>query len=150
MIRVSVTYDIVTEASVVDGDTADNGYIQPGTEARRSYARGGKRIIDRNIRMSRAGRFDWTLRDALAFLDSQNCASHETCWQRSDDTMSIDASGAYQGCDVERLGGSTVLSIRYTLHIAGATYGTLDRVARLLQGRVYFANAPQLNRRKVA
>jgi hypothetical protein len=148
--RVSVTYDIVTEASVVDGDHADNGYIDPRDESRRSFARGGKVRVGRNIRMSRTGRFDWTLREALEFLDNRSCQSYESCWQRSDDTLSIDGSGEYQGCDVERMGGSRVISVSYTLHIAEATYGTLDRIARLLQGRVYFANVPYLNRKRVA
>lgn len=145
--RVSVTYDIVTEASAVDGDHADHGYIAPGTETRRSYARGGKRVIERNIRMSRAGRFDWTLREAIDFIVGRSCASHETCWTGADDHMSIRASSEYQGCDIERLGGSTVVSVAYDLHIAGASDGTLDRLARLFaRNGVYFANVPRLVR----
>lgn len=147
--RVSVTYDVITEASVEDGDYADHGYIQPGTEARRSYARGGKRVIERNIRMSRAGRFDWTLREAIEFIGGRSCNSHESCWVGSDDRLTIIASGEYQGVDEgkERIAGSPVISVNYDLHIEGVSFGTLDRLARMFASNgVYFANMPRLLR----
>ncbi len=149
-ISVRVTYDVVTEASVVDGDTADGGFIDPRTERRRSLKRGGHREHDRTLKASRSGKLDWSLRAAIEFIDGRSCAGHESDWQRSDDRMSIDARDEYQGCDIERMGGSRVVSINYTLFIDGVSFGTLDRIARLLQGRVYFANVPELNRRKVA
>lgn len=149
--RVSVTYSVVTESSVVDGDYADHGFIDPRSEQRRSFARGGKRAVERNIRMSQAGRFDWTLREAIEFIVGRSCASHESCWQRADDTLTIEATGEYQGCDIERMGGSRVLSVSYSLHIdcerpeGGVAYGTLDRLARLFASNgVYFANIPAL------
>jgi hypothetical protein len=150
--RVSVTYDVVTEASAIDGDHADHGYIQPDTETRRSYARGGKRQIDRNVRMSRAGRFDWKLRDAIEFIATRACECHETCWVRSNDTLSIRACSEYQGCDAgkERINGSPVVSVSYDLHIDGVSFGTLDRLARMFaRNGVYFANVPALMREAV-
>lgn len=153
--RVSVTYSVITEASVVDGDHADHGYIHPLTEARRSYARGGKRVIERNIRMSRAGKFDWSLREAIAFIVGRSCNSHESRWLRSDYRLTIIACGEYQGADEgkERMHGSPVVSVNYDLHIEGVSYGTLDRLARMFaRNGVYFCNVPQLlkGRRRVA
>jgi hypothetical protein len=146
--KVSVTYSLVTEESVVDGDHADHGYIQPGTEARRSFANGRKRDIERNVRMARADKFEFaTLREALAFISRQNCASHETCWDGSERTMGIYCTDAYQGCDVENFRGSPVLSVGYDLHIQGCSYGTLDRLARVLMTNgVYFANCRRVQR----
>jgi hypothetical protein len=141
--RVSITFDAVTEECVTDGDTSDNGYICPRTEGRRSFRTRGERYI----KAARNGRYDWpSLRRALEWLGAQNCAEYKTCWTRSDDCMSIDARGAYETHTSDRRPGE--ISLSYTLHIEGATYGTLDRIARLLSGRVYFANVPQLNRRK--
>jgi hypothetical protein len=67
--RINVTFESVTEESAVDGDWSDHGWIEPGTEAQRSLHNGGKRMYERNLRMERAGRFDWpSLRAALTFI----------------------------------------------------------------------------------
>lgn len=152
-LRVSVTYDLVTEALVQDGDTADNGYIDPATERRRSFSNGRKRDLDRTHRLARAGKFDFpSLRAALAYVSGRNCAAHETCWTGDESCMSIYATGEYEGCDVEHFRGSRVLSANYALHIEGASLGTLERLARVLahqpHERVYFANRRDLQARK--
>lgn len=145
---VSVTYDLVTEESVQDGDTADNGYIHPTTEQRRSFSNGRRRDVERNMRLARAGKLDFpSLRAAFAFIDNQSCAHHETCWSGNETTLSVRATDAYQGLDIEECGGSLVLSVSYDLHIEGVSNGTLDRLARVLaSNRVYCANRRQLRR----
>lgn len=154
-LRVSVTYDLVTEESAQDGDTADNGYIHPTTEARRSFSSGRKRDLDRNHKLARAGKFDFpSLRAALAYVSGRNCASHETCWTGDESCMSIYANGEYEGCDVEHFRGSRVVSANYALHIEGASLGTLERLARVLASqpyeRVYFANRRDLQTRRAS
>jgi hypothetical protein len=148
---VSVTYNLTTEESVQDGDHADHGYIDARDESRRSYAAGRKRDIESNMRQARAGKFDFpSLRAALAFISSQNCAHHETCWTgplgaAGESTLSVYCTDAYQGCDVEHVDGSRVVSIGYCLHIDGCSAGTADRIARVLAANgVYFANRRDL------
>lgn len=150
--RVSVTYSLITEASVADGDHADNGYIDARTERRRSFRSGRNRDVQRNIRMAQANRFDFpSIREALAFIERQCCEHHESCSGPSERTLCVSATGAYQGCDVETLDGSQVISVDYDLHIQGLSYGTLDRLARVLaRNGVYFANIPKLQRRGAA
>lgn len=140
--RVSVTYTLITEASVQDGDHADNGYIDARTERRRSFSNGRRRDVERNIRIAQSGKCDFpSIREALRFIDAQNCSHHESCWDGSERTLGISATDAYQGCDVETLGGSPVISVNYDLHLQGLSYGTLDRLARVLASNgVYFAN----------
>lgn len=150
MIRVSVTYDLVTEASASDGDHADNGYIDARTEQRRSFRRGGWRNTERSMRLARAGKFDFpSLREAMRFIDAQNCEHHETCWLGSEDCLSVYCTGAYQGCDVESVRGSQVVSVDYCLHIEGCSAGSMDRIARVLAANgVYFANRRDLQRKR--
>lgn len=156
-LRVSVTYDLVTEESVQDGDTADNGYIDPATERRRSFASGRKRDVERSMRLSRAGKFDWpSLRAALAFIGSQNCAHHETCWTgplgaAGESALSVYCTDAYQDCNAEYVGKSRIVSTSYCLHIDGCSAGTADRIARMLAANgVYFANRRDLQARRSA
>jgi hypothetical protein len=141
-LSVSVTYDAVSNASIIDGDTSDNGYIDPRTERRRTFRSKGQRYV----KAAQRGRYDWpSLRAAIAFIDAQNCASHETSWTRSDDTLTIYASDAYETHSTDARPGELALS--YALHITGATYGTLDRLARMLaRNGVYFSNVPALVR----
>jgi hypothetical protein len=147
-IRVSVTYDVVTEESVVDGATADNGYIQPGTESRRSFSNGRKRDIGRSMRMARAGKFDWTLRGALAFIDAQNCATLEGEWTGvHDNSLRVYASGSY---DEQACGGPRE---SFALHLTPVSYGTCDRLQRLLASkgvRFYLTNGGRFIKRKSA
>jgi hypothetical protein len=137
---VSVTYD------VVDGDTADNGYIDPRSERRRTF----RSPRGRYVKAAQKGRYDWpSLRAAIEFIDAQNCASHETCWTRSDDTLTIYASDAYETHSTDARPGELALS--YALHITGVTYGTLDRLARMFaRNGVYFSNVPQLLKHRKA
>lgn len=150
--RVAVTYDLVTEESVQDGDHADHGYIDARTQRRRSYAMGRKRDVESNMRQGRAGKFDFpSLREALRFIDAQNCAHHETCWLGTEDCLSVYCTDAYQGCDVETVRGSRVISVSYALHIQGCSEGTMERIARMLAANgVYFANRTDLQRRRAS
>ena len=123
---VSVTYEVITDESATDGDTADNGYVHPETEARRSFATGNRRLRDRNIRMAQAGKFHWTLREALRFIDAQCCESFEG---QVDDHMTVRAMGEYHASQYEQL------QVNYALHIDGVSSGTLDRLARVFEGK---------------
>jgi len=149
--KVSVTYTLITEESSQDGDSADNGYIDPATERRRSFSNGRKRDVQRNIRRAQAGAFEFpSIREALAFIDRQSCSHHETCWDGCDRSLSVSCTGAYQGCDVESFRGSRVVSVDYDLHVQGTSYGTLERIARMLAANgVYFANRRDLQRKSV-
>ncbi len=138
---VHVTYDVVTEVSVQDGDTADGGFIDPRTERRRSLKRGGKREHERTLKASRSGRLDWTLRAAIAFIDAQNCGHHETDWCPENDHcgLSVYATDAYEAHSTDAQPG--VLSINYALHVKGLSGGSCGRLARLLRSKgVHFAN----------
>ena len=155
--RVSVTYDLTTEASATDGDHADHGYIDARTERRRSYARGRKRDIQRNHRMASDGKFNFpSLREALAFIDKQCCSHHETCWTgplgaAGESALRVYSTDAYQDCNAEYVDGSLVVSIGYCLHIDACTAGTADRIARMLAANgVYFANRRDLQRKRTA
>lgn len=157
VMRVSVTYDLVTEESSQDGDHADHGYIDARTERRRSYAAGRKRDVESNMRQARAGKFDFpSLREALAFISKQSCAHHETCWTgpmgaAGEQTLTVYCTDAYQGCDVETVDGSQVTSVSYCLHIDGCSAGTADRIARVLAANgVYFANRRDLQRKRAS
>jgi hypothetical protein len=149
-IRVSVTYDVVTEASVVDGDTADNGWIHPQTEARRSLAKGGKRVYARNLRMAQAGKFDWTLRDAVKFISDNQCGSLEgdlgqpyvqteagTGPYTQPIILAQDVSVRAPSDGYDIVMGSKGYehgeSVSYTLHVSGITTGTAERLTRVLE-----------------
>jgi hypothetical protein len=124
--NIRITYEVITEESAKHGDTADNGWIHPETELRRSLTIGGNRMRERNIRMARAGKFNWTLRDAIKFIDSQCCAEIEGD-DGDIDRLYVRAMGeyysqAYQGEQVN-----------YGLHIEGVSSGTVDRLARVLR-----------------
>lgn len=74
---VTVGFETLTDESVENGDIEDCGYVHPETEKRHSYRKGGERVRQANIRRSRSGEFDWTLRDAIEWLDSNNPGSLE-------------------------------------------------------------------------
>lgn len=151
--RVSVTYDLVTEESSQDGDHADHGYIDARTERRRSFVSGRKRDVESNMRQARAGKCDFpSLREALRFINAQNCAHHETCWTgplgaAGESQLRVYSTDAYQDCNAECIRGSRVASVSYCLHIDGCSSGTADRIARVLAANgVYFANRRDLRR----
>lgn len=139
--RVSVTYDVVTEESAVDGATADGGFIDPRTERRRSLERGGKRVHERTLKASRSGRLDWTLRAAIEFVEAQNCAHHETDWcpENNHCGLTVYSTDAYETHSTDARPG--VLSINYAVHVKGLSDGSYTRLARLLRRNgVSFAN----------
>lgn len=140
-IRVTVTYDVITEDSAEHGDTADGGFIDPRTERRRSLRRGGKREHERTLKASRAGRLDWTLRAAIEFIDAQNCGHHETCWcpENNHCGLTVYSTDAYETHSTDAQPG--VLSINYALHVTGLSDGSFIRLARALKANnVHFAN----------
>lgn len=141
MIRVSVTYDVVTQASAEEGDAAERGYIDPRTERERPTDAGRKRDIERTERLAKAGRLAWRLRDAIAFIGRQNCANHETDWTQENNGrgLAVYATDAYETQSTDARPG--VLSVNYCLHVDGLSYGSFARLARVLAGNgVYFAN----------
>lgn len=140
-IKVSVTYDVVTEESVQDGDTADGGFIDPRTERRRSLKRGGKREYERTLKASRAGRLNWDLSEAMRWIEAQCCGHHETDWCPENDRcgLTVYSTDAYETHSTDAQPG--VLSINYALHVKGLSAGSFIRLARLLRSNgVYFAN----------
>jgi hypothetical protein len=146
-VKVSVTYDIVTEESVVDGDTADRGYIDPTTERERSLVNGRRRDIERTTRARDKGRLYWRLREAIAFIDKQCCASHESCWTPENNHcgLGVSASGAYETHSTDARPG--VVSVNYDLHVRGLSAGSYARLARVLANNgVRFANMRSLCR----
>jgi hypothetical protein len=139
--RVSVTFDIVTEQSALEGDAAMRGYIDPRTERERPTDSGRKRDIERTEHAARSGRLDWRLRDAIAFIARQNCAHHETDWtqENAGRGLAIYATDAYETHSTDARDGVT--SVNYALHIDGLSYGSFGRLARVLRTNgVYFAN----------
>jgi hypothetical protein len=68
----TVGFETLTDESIENGDIEDCGHVHPKTEKRHSYRKGGERVRQANIRRSRAGEFDWRLRDAIEWLDSNN------------------------------------------------------------------------------
>lgn len=126
---VTITYDAVSEDSVVDGATCDNGYIDPGEE-RRSFANGRKRDIERNIRQARAGRYQWTLRGALDFLKRHDGDREVWEAQHNGDSLSARVCGEYDP------GNASELQATYTLHLKGKlSAGSWARICRLLESR---------------
>jgi hypothetical protein len=127
-LRVAISYDTVSEDSARDGDHEDTGFIHPVTEERRSYRKGGKRMHDRNVRMSRQGHFDWKLRDALDYLKRQDARSNPWEAQNDGDSISVRVFGEYDpSCSAE-------LQATYTLHLQGnVSTGTWHRLCRLLE-----------------
>lgn len=69
---VTVGYETLTDESVENGDVEDTGLIHPETEKRHSYRKGGERVRQANIRRSRAGELDWSLRAAIDWLESNS------------------------------------------------------------------------------
>lgn len=146
--RVSVTYDIVTAASALDGDAAERGYIDPRTERERPTNAGRKRDIGRTERAAKAGRLNWRLRDALAFIDKQCCAHAESDWMLDNARLglAVYATDAYETHSTDARPG--VISVDYSLHVRGLSPGSYMRLARLLASKgVDFGNVPTLRKR---
>ena len=144
--QVSVTYDIVTEESAQYGDAAERGYIDPRTERERPTDAGRKRDIERTVRAAKAGRLNWRLRDALAFIDQQCCAHAESDWTLDEyerPGLAVYATDAYETHSTDARPGVT--SVNYSLHVDGLSAGSYLRLARLLASKgVYFGNVPTL------
>lgn len=128
-LTVEITYDTVSEESVVDGATSDNGYITP-QEERASFANGRKRDIERNVRRARNGRYRWTLQAALAWLKRQDGDREPWEAQHNGDSLTVRVFGEYdESCKEE-------LQATYTLHLSGKlSDGTWARISRLLESK---------------
>lgn len=128
-LSVTITYDVISEESVVDGATCDNGFIDPHGE-RRSFSNGRKRDIARNISQSRRGHFEWSLLDALDFLRKQD--GDREVWEATHDgdRLSVRVFGEYNE------GNGPELQATYTLHLKGnLSRGTWTRIERLLASK---------------
>jgi hypothetical protein len=126
-LSVEITYDTVSEESVVDGATSDNGFITPG-EDRASFANGRKRDVARNISQARRGRYRWTLRNALDFLKRHDGDREVWGAQHNGDSLTVRVCGEYDPSNASELQAT------YTLHLGGKlSAGTWARLARLLE-----------------
>jgi len=123
--RFDMTYAVLTEDSVAEGDAAEQGWVDPDTEAGTE---------DRPAR-------GWRPAAAIAFL-LEHSATVETCWtpDNSRRGMSLYGNGPYHE-------GEDPLETDYCLHVK-ASRRELERLARRLatQHGVYFANIPRLRR----
>jgi hypothetical protein len=124
---VEITYDTVSDESVVDGATADNGFITP-EEERASFSNGRKRDIERNIGRARRGRYRWTLRAALDYLKRQDGDREPWEAQHNGHSLSVRVCGEHdEACKEE-------LQATYTLHLSGkVSNGSWARICRLLE-----------------
>lgn len=150
MATVHVTYEVITEESAQDGDYADHGWMRPETRTRlaeqRSLRKGGRRMYERNVRMSRKGAFDWpSLRAALEWINDNTSAYYEG---QEDWTMDPAVPGkraatlsvrAIQGGDDVVMGRNgyeyDTSRTNYTLHVSGVSHGTIDRLKRHLKAQ---------------
>ena len=123
--RVSVTYETISDASARDGDADDMGWIDPRTEGRRSHRKGGKVRTERAVRMAQQGKLDWDLSEALRWIEAQCCESHEG--QDDGDSITVRALGEYHASQYQ------CLQVNYGLHVKGASPGSMRRIARLLE-----------------
>jgi len=89
--RFSVTFELLTPASVEEGDFHDHGWIDPRTERERSLRLGGKAMRERNIRMAQKGTFDWRLSAAVKFLnDNAGGPVAQAEYSVGDQTLRVD------------------------------------------------------------
>ncbi len=147
---VTVCYDVVTEESVQDGATADNGFVAPdeshvsiGDRCRRNW-------YAARLRRVQAGEFDWRLRDAVRFLDNHGCGSYEgeqgqpfvkvqaglpPYSQAPRLVASLHVSAPSDGYDVVmgRNGYEHGDSTSYSLHVSNLSVGSAARLRRLLE-----------------
>jgi hypothetical protein len=130
--HISVTFEIVTEACATDGPFADHGWIHPETEVQRSLVKGGKRMYERNLRMARAGRFDWpSLRAAITFIEDNTSGN----WDYGQVDSRLVLRKVSDGYDIVcgRNGYEYGESVSHTLHVEGVSAGTLARICRYLE-----------------
>jgi len=126
-LEVTITYDTVSEESVVDGATSDNGFIDP-SETRRSFSNGRERDVARNIRQAQRGQFAWALRAALDFLQRHDGQREPWEAQHNGDSISVRVCGEHNPSNADELQAT------YTLHLQGKlSAGSWARVARLLE-----------------
>lgn len=130
MATIHITFESRTTESDEQGDLADHGWTAPNEQeislVRDCRGRSLQNVARASrIRRSQAGKFDWTLRDAVRFmvgnrLDSMyfGGACDEVLRVNTDDTID-EGTG-------DRL--------RWTMHVR-ASQGTLDRLARVLEGQ---------------
>lgn len=127
---VRVTFATITEESASNGDHAENGYVSP--------------VLSEGYRQPEDDApAEWSLRDALRFMQDKNTCV-ETCWMPGDD-LTLSGTGNTDDCEGDEIG------VCYDLHIDGVSDGTMMRLARLLNSNgVYFANTFRPPARPVA
>lgn len=130
MATIHITFELVTPASAEDGDFADHGWLAPN-EQEISLVRDcrGRSLQDvarkSRIRRSQAGKFDWTLRDAVRFMVGNRLDSMRFTGPQ-DDGLQVETEDTIDEGTGDRL--------RWTMHVT-ASYGTLARLARVLEGQ---------------
>jgi hypothetical protein len=131
MATIHITFESRTTESDEQGDLADHGWTAPN-EQEISLVRDcrGRSLQDvaRASRIKRAqqGKFRWTLRDAVRFMLDKRLDSMRFTGV-ADNGLQVDSQDDQ---DEYHPGNSQ----RWTLHIK-ASAGTLDRLARVLEGQ---------------
>lgn len=149
--QVTVGFETLTDESVEQGDFEDIGWIHPATEAQRSLRKGGKRIYERNVRMAQRGAFDWELRDALEWLDSNNpgylegyvdsgrvLTRGETAEGQVKLVWALTLRAIADGHDIVMTSngyGYAPERINYEVHVRTLSHGSRARLRRLLEAR---------------
>lgn len=121
--RVCITYARVTEESLQDGDTSDNGfYTERGWHSLNGRT---ERNRQKTIRKAQCGRYDWTLRDALSAIADFQADCVFWCWN---DEIQIH-SERRQRDETDQY------TEEYTVHIQGISAGTAERLYDLIVGQ---------------
>lgn len=117
-LRFTLCYDVVTQESAQDGDTAENGFYLPG-----GYQYPLSRTNKRERTLNAAGRGEFDLDPHAALCEARDlgiCEDTGGGWFSTTD-----------GHTDYRTGDNT----SYTLHPNGVTPATFDRIKRWLNGQ---------------
>lgn len=132
--RFSVTFEVLTDESVEAGDAEDRGWVDPRTEKKRSHVKGGRRVTERHVRMARAGKLDWSLKEAVQWLnDNAGGPVSEAEYEWGGMTLRVsfeqDGQDVIMGRNGYEYDGSKT---NYTLHCEGLTVDRAKVVLRAL------------------
>ncbi len=133
--KFSVTFEVLTPESVEAGDMADHGFVDPRTGKERSLRKGGKRVYERNVRMARKGAFDWSVKAAVEWLDS-NAGGPVVQAEYNVGDMTLRVDLHQDGADIiVGKNGYEEESKRtnYSLFCEGVSEGTARRILRALR-----------------
>lgn len=131
MAKITVTYEIISEASAIDGDFEDHGFICERYEDRHSVAATARSMV---IAKARTGRYDWSsIRAALEYCLAQRGDGPDQPCGQVDSRLQATFYGTYDPSDPEEM------QCNVTLFVEGVSDGTLARLARVLEkAGVYF------------